>query len=177
MNKKKNFLTVLIKISDILDKVIGFFACIFLLIVTLAVTSQVLFREMNIPVVWLGELSVYALIWMVFFGLAMAYKHNMLVKVDIICHIVPERFHKILSIIWDLCGLVLMLIILISSRDYITHIERRKLLSPELRWPLYIVYLGPVLGFIFTSFFTLVNIITAFWQGNKTTEETVVNTQ
>jgi hypothetical protein len=39
--------------------------------------------------------------------------------------------------------------------------------SPELRWPLYLVYLGPVLGYIFTAYFTAVNILTALMFSGK----------
>jgi hypothetical protein len=53
-----------------------------------------------------------------------------------------------------------MLMILVSSRTYIAHVWNRNTLSAELRWPLYLVYLGPVLGYIFTSYFTVVNILT-----------------
>jgi TRAP-type C4-dicarboxylate transport system permease small subunit len=110
---------------------------------------------------------VYAVIWTVFFGLAVGYRHGMLAQVDLICHVIPKRFKKTLGITWDIVGLVLMLIILVSSRDYIAHMWRRNILSSELRWPLYLVYLGPVVGYIFTGYFTLVNILTKL-MGNST---------
>lgn len=158
----KNVLAVLNKIGDGLEKGINVFACISLVTIAISVVIQVLFRYVNIPVVWLGELSVFAVIWTVFFGLAVGYRHGMLAQVDIICHLIPNRFRKILGIIWELTGLAIMLAILVSSRHYISHVYARKILSPELRWPLYLVYMGPVLGYIFTAYFTLVNILAKF---------------
>jgi TRAP-type C4-dicarboxylate transport system permease small subunit len=122
MNKKTNFLAVLNKIGGGIEKGINFFACISLVIVAVSVIIQVLCRHINIPVVWLGELSVFGVIWTVFFGLAVGYKHGMLAQVDLICHLLPKSTHKVLSLIWDITGLALMLIILISSRQYILHI-------------------------------------------------------
>jgi TRAP-type C4-dicarboxylate transport system permease small subunit len=168
MNKKMKTLVLLNRIGDGIEKCINFFACVFLVIIALAVIIQVLCRQINIPVVWLGELSVFGVIWTVFFGLAAGYRHGMLARVDLICHILPPRSHKALSVIWDLACLVLMLIILVSSREYILHIWNRKMFSPELRWPLYLVYLGPVLGYIFTSYFVVVNILTSLMTAGET---------
>jgi TRAP-type C4-dicarboxylate transport system permease small subunit len=161
MDKKIKVLALLNKIGDGIEKSINFCACIFLVIIALSVIIQVLCRHINIPVVWLGELSVFGVIWTVFFGLAVGYRHGMLAQVDIICHLIPKKAHKVLGILWDLVCLVLMLVILVSSRSYIFHIWNRKMFSPELRWPLYLVYLGPVLGYVFTGYFTVVNILTA----------------
>jgi TRAP-type C4-dicarboxylate transport system permease small subunit len=167
MDKKIKVLAVLNKIGDGIEKCINFFACIFLVIIALSVIIQVLCRHFHIPVVWLGELSVFAVIWTVFLGLAAGYRHGMLAQVDIICQLIPKRAHKALSVLWDLVCLALMLIILVSSRSYIFHIWNRKLFSPELRWPLYLVYLGPVLGYLFTGYFMAVNILTALMLPGK----------
>jgi C4-dicarboxylate transporter DctQ subunit len=170
MRKRTNILAVLGKIGDRLEKCINVFACIFLVIVAVAVIIQVLCRHINIPVVWLGELSVFAVIWTVFFGLALGYRHGMLAQVDIICHLLPRAFRRILGIFWDITSLALMLLVLVSSREYIAHVWARKILSPELRWPLYLMYLGPVLGYLFTAYFALLNILSKLtgWTGTKT---------
>jgi TRAP-type C4-dicarboxylate transport system permease small subunit len=170
MDTRMKVLTVLNRIGDGIEKCINFFASIFLAIIALSVIIQVLCRHINIPVVWLGELSVFAVIWTVFWGLAAGYRHGMLAQVDLICHLIPKRAHKALSILWDLVCLAFMLIILVSSRNYILHIWNRKMFSPELRWPLYLVYLGPVLGYIFTAYFTVVNILTALMLPGNTGE-------
>jgi TRAP-type C4-dicarboxylate transport system permease small subunit len=169
--KRTKILAVLNRVGDKIEKCINFFACIFLVIVAVSVIIQVLCRQINIPVVWLGELSVFGVIWTVFLGLAVGYRHGMLAKVDLICHLLPEKARKVLGILWDITGLALMLLILISSRHYIFHIWNRKMFSPELRWPLYLVYLGPVLGYVFASYFSVVNILTCLMFPGGTREE------
>jgi TRAP-type C4-dicarboxylate transport system permease small subunit len=160
VNKEPKFLTVMNVIAAGIEKGINFFGCVFLALVAIAVVIQVFGRTVNIPVVWLGELSVFAVIWAVFFGLAVSYKHGMLAQVDLILHLTPKSWEKPLRVFWDLTGLALMTVILISSRGYVFRVWERKTLSPELRLPLFAVYLGPVLGYIFTIYFTLINIIT-----------------
>lgn len=159
MAEQNLFLRLINGLAGILEKCINVCACILLSVVAIAVVVQVLGRQYNIPVVWLGELSTFSVIWAIFFGLAIGYRHGLFAQVDIICHVTPGSWRKYLSILWDLIGLAIMTWILWSSRDYIAHVAKRKMLSPELRIPLFYVYLGPVLGYIFTSYFTLVNVI------------------
>lgn len=158
MSEKKGVLRILHLISALLEKFINFWACVLLVVISLAVIVQVLGRTTNIPVVWLGELSTYCTIWVVFMGLAIGYKHGLFAQVDIICHIVSKSWKKYLEILWGVVALIIMGLILWSSRDYIAHVARAKTASPELRLPLYLVYLGPIIGYIFTCWFTLVNI-------------------
>lgn len=159
MAEQNVFLRFVNGLAGILEKCINFCACILLAVVSLAVVIQVLGRQYNIPVVWLGELSTFAVIWTIFFGLAIGYRHGLFAQVDIICHVTPASWRKYLSILWDIVGLAIMTWILWSCRDYLAHVARRKMLSAELRIPLFYVYLGPVLGYLFTSYFTLANIV------------------
>ena len=158
MKEHKGILGGLHTAADLLEKFINFCCCVFISGIALSVVTQVIFREINIPIVWLGELGVYCLIWAVFFGLAIGYRNGLFAQVDIICHLVPKSWIKYLELLWDVIGLVIMGIILWSSREYIAHVARSGTLSPELSLPLWAVYLGPVFGYIFTSFFTFVNI-------------------
>lgn len=146
-------------IGDALEKVINFAASVLLVVITIAVVVQVFGRSFNIPVVWLGELSTYSTIWAVFLGLAIGYKHGLFAQVDIICHVAPKSWTKYLSIFWEIAALVIMGIILWSSRDYIAHVMKSRTLSSELRVPLYYVYMGPITGYIFTSYYCIVNLV------------------
>lgn len=159
MNEQHGALRLLNVIAAVLEKIINFFACILLSVVAVAVVVQVLGRNFNIPVVWLGELSTFAVIWAIFLGLAIGYRNGLFAQVDIICHVTPAGWRKYLVIVWDIISLVLITWILWSSRDYIAHVMRRKMLSPELRFPLWAVYMGPILGYVFTAYFVLVNIL------------------
>lgn len=159
MSEQKGVIRFLNAVAAILEKFINLCACILLAVVSVAVVVQVLGRNFNIPVVWLGELSTFAVIWAIFLGLAIGYRHGLFAQVDIICHVTPASWRKYLVILWDIIALALITWIVWSSRDYIAHVARRKMLSPELRFPLWAVYMGPILGYLFTAYFTLVNIV------------------
>lgn len=171
MNPPNSIVSFLNAVAAVLEKIINFCCCILLCLIAIPVIIQVFCRSFNIPVVWLGELSTYSVIWVVFLGLAIGYRHGLFAQVDMICHVVPKSWNKYLAYFWDIVGLVIMALILWSSRDYIAHVARRKMLSPEMQLPLWFVYLGPVIGYILTSYFTVVNIVNRFF-GHNQKEET-----
>ncbi len=159
MNDAGLFLCAVNGVAAVLEKIINCLACVLLAVVALAVIIQVCGRWGNIPVVWLGELSTFAVIWSVFLGLAIGYRHGLFAQVDIICHLLPTAWRKYLVLVWDMIAIVIITWILWSARDYIAYAARRKMLSPELRWPLYAVYMGPVLGYLFILYFTFANVV------------------
>lgn len=159
MEEKKGIVCRLNWFGDVLEKIFNFFVVIFLIGVALAVSVLVLGREINIPVVWLDELSTYAVVWLVFFGMALGYKKGQFPRVDVICVVIPKRFHPYMEIFWDVIGAVILSLILWSGKDYILHAYNSGTTSAQLRIPLYIVYCGPVIGYLFTLYFTIVNIV------------------
>ena len=64
MEENKGIIYRLNWFSDVLEKIFNFCVVIFLIGVALAVSTLVLGREVNIPVVWLDELSTYAVVWL-----------------------------------------------------------------------------------------------------------------
>jgi TRAP-type C4-dicarboxylate transport system permease small subunit len=157
MAEGNKFLSTLNRGADIIEKVINFFICVFIGLIAMAVVVGVFGRMGNIPVVWLGELSTYSTIWAAFFGLATGYRNGLFARVDIITHIIPSYLRH-LEIVWDILSVIIMGIIVWSCRDYIAYVARSGTESPELNLPLYLVYMGPVLGYIFTSIFCLENV-------------------
>lgn len=159
MEKKHGIVYRLNWFSNVLEKIFNFCVVIFLIGVAFAVTALVLGREINIPVVWLDELSTYAVIWLVFFGMALGYKKGQFPKVDVICVVMPKRFQPYIEIFWDIVGFAILTLILWSGKDYILHAYNSGTTSAQLRIPLYVVYCGPMIGYLFTLYFTVVNIV------------------
>lgn len=159
MEKKNGIVYRLNWFGDVLEKIFNFCVIIFLIGVAVAVSILVLGREVNIPVVWLDELSTYAVVWLVFFGMALGYKKGQFPKVDVICVVLPKSFRPYIEIFWDVVGAVILTLILWSAKDYIIHTYKSGTTSAQLRLPLYLVYCGPIIGYLFTLYFTIVNIV------------------
>jgi C4-dicarboxylate transporter DctQ subunit len=164
--------TILHRFACTLEKAVNVCVLLFLAVLAVSVIIQVLGRSFNIPVAWLGELSIFCLIWLVFFGLSIGYRHGLFAQVDVICFIIPAGWKKYMQILWDLTGLAILFIVIWSSRDYILHTYRSRTVSSELELPLYIVYMGPVLGYIFTAVFTVVKLIDRFNEIKKDSRHT-----
>lgn len=145
-------------VSQKLAKVIGYVCCFLLLLIAVSVVIQVVFRETNIPIVWLGELSTYCSIWVTFLGMALGYRENMLAKVDLLHHFMSPKGKKIIEIMWEIIIITIVTIIIWSSRLYILHVFRSNTKSPELAVPLWTMYLGPVVGYVFVLFFALIKL-------------------
>lgn len=159
MSEKKGLLYRLNRIGDWLEKILNVLAAALLGVISIAVVILVVGRESNIPVVWLEEISAYSVVWAVFFGLALGYKNGLFPKVDIICTIIPKKYREYLPVFWDLVGLFMLGVILWSGKDYILYAYSSGTTSAQLRIPLYIVYLGPMIGYAFTLYFTVLNIL------------------
>ena len=160
MSDKKGIIYQMNRLGDLMEKFRNAVAVVLLAIIAIAVVILVLGREINIPVVWLDEISTYSVIWVIFIGLALGYKNGMFPKVDIICNITPKSWKRYLDIFWDLVALVILALVLWSGKDYILQTYKSKTTSAQLRMPLYIVYMGPILGYLFTLYFTVCNILT-----------------
>jgi TRAP-type C4-dicarboxylate transport system permease small subunit len=159
MNNKNALLGVLDNIASKFEKVIEVIVSILLTLIALAVFVGVIGRNINIPVVWLGELSTYSTIWVTFFGFALAYKYDMFANVDLISGKLSERNKKIIQILWNVFAIAFMTLLLWSGKDYIAHVAKSGTVSSELRIPLSIVYMGPFIGYIFTTYFGIVKLI------------------
>lgn len=154
MNEQTNpIVGAVAKVSNGLEKVIEFFTCIFLVVVAVTVAAGVVGRNMNIPVVWLGELGTYSCMWATFFGMSLGYKHGLFANVDFLTQRCSPFIKELFKIFWQIFAMVFLGVVLWSSRDYISFVMKAGTMSPEMRIPLYLVYLGPILGYIFTLIF------------------------
>lgn len=159
MSKGEQILLRMNRVGDVIEKILNIFAVILLAVISIAVVILVLGREINIPVVWLDEISTFSVVWVVFIGLALGYRNGMFPRVDIICHIIPQNWNKYLGVFWDVVALAFLGLVLVSGYDYILHTFQSKTSSAQLKLPLYIVYLGPIIGYLCTLYFTICNIL------------------
>lgn len=159
MPEQSKVVAMLNRISDRMEKILNIFIGIFVGALGISVFTGVIGRNVNIPVVWLDEVSTYSCIWATFFGFAVASKHGMLSNVDAFIHKVSKKKREYFEIFWNVFGCIFMGIVLWSAKDYILYAFWAETVSPQMRVPLGFVYMGPVIGYLFAVFFGIVNIV------------------
>lgn len=159
MSKKIGNLYHIQKIAKYVEKTLNLGSNILMVVLALAVIVGVFTRNINLPIVWLGELGIFSSIWITFFGMALAYRHKMFPNVNFLSLFLPEKADHWLSVIWDVFTIIFVGIVLWSARDFMIYLADSGHVSSEMRIPIIYVYIGPVIGFICTLFFGILNML------------------
>ena len=115
-------------------------------ILAITVIIGVLFRNIGVPVVWLGELGTFSTIWVTFLGIGLAYRNKMHPNVDLITHLIKPSRKIYFEMIWDITAAIIALIIMISVIDFMKYLKMNGHASSELGWQFFYVYLIPCIG-------------------------------
>lgn len=156
----KKLVLVMEKIADVAERIINVLITVMLTVLFLTVVLSVLTRNINQPVVWLGELGTFSCVWAIFLGMALAYRKDMFPNVDLLNLLLPERIRQYLPLLYDVLIQFFLITILVSSRIFLRHLFTSGQISPELRILMFYAYLGPVIGYVFTAFFSLTGMFT-----------------
>ena len=85
-----------------------------------AVLVQVFYRYvLQDPLIWPYEFSVYCYIYIVYFGAVMAVRRGTHISFNMLYDLLSERFQHVVRITTDLFVIVLFLIIIPSTMDFI----------------------------------------------------------
>lgn len=155
----KKLSSTMVLVSDFLEKIIEGALSITIFVVLLTVVIGVMTRNINFPIVWLGELGTFSCIWAIYLGMALAYRKDMFPNVDIFHGHISKKTRFYMSISHDILILFFLILVLWSSRVFLSHLKVSGQISPEMRLPMVYAYLGPVIGYIFTSFFCLTSLV------------------
>ena len=131
-----------------------------LLITALIICYEIVVRDFfHSPTEWVLEVSTYAILVAGFHGLAVAFRDNTHVRVDIFAgRLAPETKRKVDMII-NVISFLLFLIFMTESMDLVTSSYVYHKLSPSiLRFPLFI----PQFALVFGSFLLLGEIARRF---------------
>ncbi len=90
---------VLKRISDILEKFVGYICMVLVAVMLVVVMVQVTLRAARASVPWSEELSRMLLIWIGMLGAGIAAKQGLHVGVDFLITILPKKLSQILSIL------------------------------------------------------------------------------
>ena len=75
MKEQNSIVKELNQLAAVFEKILNIFIGIFVGVLGLSVFIGVLGRNINIPVVWLDEVSTYCCIWATFFGCCPMWMH------------------------------------------------------------------------------------------------------
>src|SRR5690606_23242426 len=98
-----------------------------LIVMTIIMILQVFSRFiLNIPLPWSEEATRYLGIYAVFFGAALALRHNELISVEAIPDLLPKLAQKVLKIIVLLISIVFFVILLKYGIELVSKVNMQK---------------------------------------------------
>ena len=116
-----------------LDRLVGAFAALIVVIVTLAVTANVFFRYvLESGIVWADEIPGLLLVWIAFLGAYLAYRRDGHIAFDLLVTYLPPRVRPWVKTLAD--GLVLGLAVLMVHLSWrmIARVGRREIETLEI---------------------------------------------
>ena len=139
---------------------------VFLLIVIACVELlQVICR--NIPFIpsltWAEELCRFAWIATVFLSLPYTIRTSNTLRVSVLLDALPDKLHNLLNILVDVLTAAMMALLSVSAIAVMVRIYESGETSPAMLWPMWIMYLivlvGFVLGFVRSVQMFIIHII------------------
>lgn len=143
------------KLLEILENVINFIMCTTILIMIISVLANIVLRNARASAPWLSELAQFSCVWAVYIGLGLAIKKKMLAGLDILVLVVKGKGHKVLKVTQDVLMIGFLLAFIVTSKPLIDLLVSSGRSSASMRIPVYIGYLGPLIGSIFALFFAI----------------------
>ncbi len=140
------------KFFDWLETLIKYLAGLFLLAVFVLVTAQVASRFLfNFSLAAASELSIYAMIWSVFLGAAVAFRHNSHIAMDILLTKLPNRARHLADFTIFILLVAFLGLVAVEGHDLAMRAMRQS--SPAARIPVgYITMAMPVGSVIALAF-------------------------
>ena len=97
-----------------IEDVMATAAILLLVAVTLSVCLEVFMRyALNSPLIWVVELSEYALLFICFLGTAWALRNGTHIRIDLILSMFPDRWRQVFGIVASLFGISVSLVLTI----------------------------------------------------------------
>ena len=122
------------KLSDILYKITGAINVVLITLIIVLTFLQVLLRYItHISMPWAQELTVYAMVWMVFFGCSMGMRKHEVANLTLLEQALPYRGKQILTIINNAILITFLVIIFKANIAVIENAMNR--LSGMMRIP------------------------------------------
>jgi TRAP-type C4-dicarboxylate transport system permease small subunit len=139
-------------------KIFDFFeihlACWIFILMLISVSIEVFSRYvLNSPTPKFFELSIYAFVWTIYLGAALAKRYNQHIRFDILYRLFPRKGQLLIDIFFDALVLIVMLILLVPCVKYTIWNYRIKASALRIPWT-YLLMCFP----IFTALIAVHNI-------------------
>ncbi|MEW5964499.1 MAG: TRAP transporter small permease [Pseudomonadota bacterium] len=95
---------------------------------------------------WAQELCIYLFVWMAKFGAAYGVRTGIHVGVDILLNSLPDRSRYFMVLFGLLAGALFTAIVGSLGAEFVWHMAQTDQTSPDLEWPMWIIYLAVPLG-------------------------------
>ncbi len=126
------------------------FLVIFLILIAVVEMVQVIIR--NVPwipaLTWAEEFCRFMWIWSVFISLPYTIRRGSMLRVSVLLDAMPQKARKIINLFVDLVTISAMALLAYYAVGVITKIRISNETSPAMRWPMWIVYIFMMVGFV-----------------------------
>ncbi len=142
------FIQSYIRLIDSINKIV--LSCIGLLlgIMSAVICAQVFFRYvLNASLSWSEELARYLSIWVIFLGVAIAFRRKAMIAIESILQLVPRKIAFLLRIIALLLSLFFSMYLIVYGFNILETVSNQK--STALGIPMWLPYLSIPFGAIF----------------------------
>lgn len=131
-----------------LTRAAAILAGFFILLTAFIIVYEIIMRGLfHAPTEWVLEISIYFIIMAGFLGLAIAFREQAHVRVDLLTDKLSAEMRRKVSLVLNFFAFFIFLIFMTESMDLVTASYAYNKLSPSiLRFPLFIPQLALVLG-------------------------------
>lgn len=131
--------------------------------VALIIFGQVVSRYFfNYTPDWSEELSRYLIVWTIFIGTAVGVRNNIHIGVDAVLRLVPPRFKLAMEVGLNLIGIVVSLVLIWLSVEFIGESIEYEQVSPSMQIPMALPYLAMPVGLAIAVFHFIHDIVKLF---------------
>lgn len=163
----------------IVDKVLDFIEIyingILLLAMCVIIFLQIVFRHLNMPLIWTEEIARFLFVWVIYLSTSLAIRRKRHLSIDILPLFLSKRGTQILTLFSDLVGLIFFLIIGIYGAEVIQTFIARPQYSQATQTNMIIPYMAPYFGSAIASIRYIQDMILTVqkMKGDKNGEEEV----
>ena len=130
------------KVLNFLDKYLEESVAICLVILmTIIITAQVIFRYCSIQVPWTEEIARYMFVWTIYLGCTAAIKHRKHLKIDAVQLLFNDKVNFVLDIVSNAVFFIFCVLLIVNGTDLMYKIGFiQHQLSPTAKIPMLIPY-------------------------------------
>lgn len=116
----------------------------------------------NASLSWPEEITRYCFVWSTFIGISYSIKRGIMLKIDAILALLPQKIQKLVDVITQVIVLAFFAFLLWHSFDVVQGIFKSGQKSPAMNIPMYQVYSCTIVGFSLAVIRALQNLALTF---------------